>query len=76
MVNSVIIVKNVVLLLPGGTVLFQSKTVLFGLRNGLSGDKHYKEFAIKADGVKETYAVTLKNVWRIFLNGDWFNRSE
>jgi hypothetical protein len=39
MANSVIIVKNVVLLLPGGTVLFQSKTASFGLKNGLSGDK-------------------------------------
>jgi hypothetical protein len=39
MVNSVIIVKNVVLLLPGGIVPFQSKTALYGSKNGLLGDK-------------------------------------
>jgi hypothetical protein len=42
MVNSVIIVKNVVLLLPGGIVPFQSKTALYGSKNGLLGDKRYK----------------------------------
>jgi len=35
MANSVIIAKNVVLLLPGGIALFQSRTVLIGLKNGL-----------------------------------------
>jgi hypothetical protein len=39
MVNSVIIVKYVVLLLPGGMLLFQSRTALYGLKNGLLGDK-------------------------------------
>jgi hypothetical protein len=39
MVNSAIIVRNVVLLLPGGIVLFQSRTVSYGLKNGLLDDK-------------------------------------
>jgi hypothetical protein len=34
--------KNVVLLLPRGIVPFQSKTALYGSKNGLLGDKRYK----------------------------------
>jgi hypothetical protein len=76
MANSGIIVRFVVLLLPGEISQLPHSTVLFGLKNGLSGDKLCTELAVKVGGVTDGYAITLKNVWSIFLNGKLFHQSE